>query len=416
MWVENPVRSGLSYRECARMQGMEKAFKYRFYPTTEQESLLRRTMGCVRLVYNKALAARTEAWYERQERVDYVETSSMLTCWKQQEELDFLNEVSSVPLQQGLRHLQKAFTNFWAQRAQYPNFKKKRNGGSAEFTKSAFRWKQGQVFLAKCTEPLRIRWSRNIPEGSHPLMITVKLDARGRWFVSLLVDDLTVKPLPKTDKSIGLDVGRTSLMATSDGNKIANPKHFKRLRQKLKRVQKVLSRKQKGSNNRHKAQQQVAKVHAQITDARQDFLQKLTTQLVRDNQTIVVEDLALETRVKNDKLALPIGDASWCELIRQLAYKCEWYGRELIKIDRGFPSSKRCGNCGHLVEKMPLNVREWKCPKCGMNHDRDLNAAQNILAAGLAVSVCGANVRPDREVSKGQLRETCKGKKQKPRS
>jgi putative transposase len=392
---------------------MQKAYRYRFYPTTEQESLLRQTMGCARLVYNKALAARTEAWYERQERIDFVKTSSMLTGWKKQEDLDFLNEVSSVPLQQGLRNLQKAFTNFWAGRAKYPNFKKKHSGGSAEFTKAAFRWKDGQVFLAKCTEALPIRWSRDLPEGCEPSTITVKLTPSGRWFVSLLVNDHTVKPLPKTDKAIGLDVGITSLIATSNSDKIANPKHFKQLRLKLKRIQKALSRKQKGSNNRHKARLQVARSHAQITDARKDFLHKLTTQLVRENQTIVVEDLAIKNMVKNHKLALAISDASWGELIRQLAYKCEWYGRELIKIDRWFPSSKRCGNCGHIVDKLPLNIREWECPKCGMNHDRDINAAHNILAAGLAVSVCGANIRPERESSIGQLRKTRKGKKQK---
>ena len=391
---------------------MQKAYRYRFYPTTEQESLLRRTLGCARLVYNKALAARTEAWYERQERIDFVKTSSMLTSWKKQEDLDFLNEVSSVPLQQGLRNLQKAFTNFWAGRAKYPNFKKKHWGCSAEFTKAGFRWKDGQVFLAKCTEALPISWSRDLPAGCEPSTITIKLEASGRWFASLLVDT-NIAQLSKSDKQIGLDVGITSLIATSNGDKIANPKHFKRLRKKLKRVQKALSRKQKGSNNRHKARLKVALVHAQITDARRDFLHKLTTQLVRENQTIVVEDLAIENMVENHKLALAISDASWGELIRQLAYKCEWYGRELIKIDPCFPSSKRCGNCGHIVDKMPLNIREWECPKCKTTHDRDLNASKNILAAGLAVSVCGANIRPDRESSKGQLRETRKGKKQK---
>jgi putative transposase len=390
---------------------MERAFKYRFYPTTEQESLLRRTMGCVRLVYNKALAARTEGWYERSERIDYVRTSSMLTGWKQQEELDFLNEVSCVPLQQGLRHLQKAFTNFFAGRAKYPNFKKKHHGGSAEFTKSAFSWKDGKVFLAKCTEALPVRWSRSIPEGCTPSTITVKLTPSGRWYVSLLVNDHRVKPLPKTDQQIGLDLGVTSLIATSNGDKIANPKHFKRLRKKLKRVQKTLSRKQKGSNNQYKARLQVARVHAQITDARTDFLHKLTTQLVRENQTIVVEDLAIKNLLKNHKLALAISDASWGELIRQLAYKCQWYGRELIKIDRWFPSSKRCGNCGHIVDKLPLNIREWECPKCGVNHDRDINASKNILAAGLAVKVCGATVRPEESKSR-----RAGAMKQKPRS
>jgi putative transposase len=390
---------------------MERAFKYRVYPTPEQETLLRRTLGCVRLVYNKALAHRTEAWYERQERVDYVQSSAQLTLWKKEEDLQFLNEVSCVPLQQGLRNLQKAFGNFWAGRAKYPNFKKKRNGGSAEFTKSAFRWKDGQVFLAKCTEALPIRWSRQLPKGCKPSTITVKLDAAGRWFVSLLVDDATLKPLPVVMQSVGIDLGITSLLALSTGEKVSNPKHFNRLRKKLKRMQKALSRKVKGSNNRHKAKLKVARVHAQISDSRQDFLHKLTTQLVKENQTIAVEDLAVRNMVKNHNLARSISDASWGELVRQLAYKAAWYGRNLVKIDRWFPSSKRCGNCGHIVDKLPLSIREWTCSSCGAVHDRDLNAAHNILAAGLAVSVCGATVRPEQNKS-----VKAGAKKQKPKS
>ncbi|WP_250124232.1 transposase [Chroococcidiopsis sp. CCMEE 29] len=404
---------------------MEQAFRYRVYPTPEQESLLRRTLGCVRLVYNRALAARTEAWYEQQEKIDYIKTSSLLTQWKKQDDLQFLNEVSCVPLQQGLRHLQKAFSNFWTGRTRYPNFKKKRNGGSAEFTRSAFKWRDGQVWLAKCSEALPIRWSRPLPKECEPSTITVKLDARERWYVSLLVDNPQIKFLPSVDKSVGLDLGVTSLLTTSNGVKIANPKHFKGLHKKLRRVQKALSRKQKGSNNRSKARLVVARVQGKIADTRKDFLHKLTTQLVRENQTIVVEDLAVKNMVKNPKLAQSISDASWGELVRFLDYKCRWYGRELVKIDRWFPSSKRCGNCGHIVDKLPLNVREWECPKCGTSHDRDINASKNILAAGLAVSVCGANVRPDSHEVKGQLRNTRKasavslsrtGKKQKPKS
>ncbi len=395
----------------------QRAYRYRFYPTPEQEQLLRRTLGCVRLVYNKALHTRTEAWYEHQQRVDYKQTSGMLTEWKKQESLQFLNEVSSVPLQQGLRNLQKAFANFWAGRAKYPNFKKKRSGGSAEFTRAAFRWKDGQLWLAKCSQPLPIRWSRTIPAGSESSTVTVRLEASGRWFVSLLVEDHTVKPLPQVDKAIGIDAGITSLIATSDGEKVVNPKHFKRLRFKLRQAQKSLSRKVKGSNNREKARIEVARIHAAIADSRTDFLHKLTTRLVRENQTIAVEDLAVKNMMKNRKLAQAIADASWSELIRQLEYKCQWYGRTLVKIDRWFPSSKRCGNCGHVVDKLPLDVREWDCPECGTHHDRDINAAHNILAAGLAVIVCGANVRPDGHESKGQLRKTSnRGKKQKPKS
>jgi putative transposase len=388
----------------------QKAFKYRFYPTPEQETLLRRTLGCTRLVYNRALAARTEAWYERQERVGYAQTSSLLTDWKKQEELDFLNEVSCVPLQQGLRHLQTAFSNFFAGRAQYPNFKKKRNGGSAEFTKSAFKWRDGQLFLAKSLEPLNIRWSRAIPAGAEPSTVTVKLSPSGRWTVSLLVD-IAIEPLPESPNVVGIDLGITSLIALSTGEKVANPKGFKAKRAKLRKAQKALSRKQKGSNNRYKARFKVAKVHAEISDARQDFLHKLTTRLVRENQTIAVEDLAVKNMVKNRKLALSISDASWGELVRQLEYKCDWYGRNFVKIDRWFPSSKRCTECGHIVEKLPLNIREWDCPKCGTHHDRDINAAKNILAAGLAVKVCGANVRPDRHKSDGSCYEAERSRK-----
>ena len=375
-----------------------KAFKYRFYPTPEQETLLRRTMGCARLVYNKALSVRTDAWYKDKKRIGYNESSTMLTQWKKEEDLCFLNEVSCVPLQQGLRHLQTAFTNFFAGLTKYPNFKKKSSGGSAEFTKSAFKWKDGQVFLAKSPVALPIRWSRSIPEGCEPSTITVKLSPSGRWTVSMVVE-VDIQPLPKSPNQIGVDLGITSLIALSTGEKVANPKAFKAKRAKLRKAQKALSRKTKGSNNRYKARLKVAKVHGSINDARQDFLHKLTTRLVRENQTIAVEDLAVKNMVKNRKLALSISDASWGELVRQLEYKCDWYGRTLIEIDRWFPSSKRCGHCGHVVEKLPLNIREWSCPKCGTNHDRDVNAANNILAAGLAVSVCGATVRPEQSKS-----------------
>jgi len=379
---------------------VQRAFKYRFYPTPQQENLLRRTLGCVRLVYNRALAARTEAWYQRQERVGYAQSSSMLTGWKKEEELDFLNEVSCVPLQQGLRHLQTAFSNFWDGRAAYPNFKKKRNGGSAEFTKSAFKWKNGQLFLAKCTEALPIRWSRQLPQGVEPSTATVRLEPSGRWTVSLLVDDLTIQPLPPTDKAIGIDAGLTSLVTTSDGEKVANPKHFAKLYQKLRKAQKRLSRKQKGSQNRNKARRKVARVHAEIRDARQDFLHKLTTRLVRENQTIVAESLAVKNMVKNRKLSQAISDAGWSELTRQLDYKARWYGRAFVQLERWFPGSKTCSKCGHKVDSLPLKIREWDCPKCKAHHDRDVNAALNHLAAGLAVLVCGATVRPEKSKSR----------------
>ncbi|NEO63284.1 MAG: IS200/IS605 family element transposase accessory protein TnpB [Moorea sp. SIO4G2] len=389
----------------------EKAYRYRFYPTPEQETLLRRTIGCVRLVYNKALDARTKGWYERQERITYKETSSMLTGWKKEEDLFFLNEVSCVPLQQGLRHLQTAFTNFFAGRAKYPNFKKKRNGGTAEFTKSAFKWRNSQIYLAKCQEPLPIRWSRQLPANCNPSTVTVSLDPSNRWHISIRFNDHRDLSLPPTSHQIGFDLGITSLITTSNGDQITNPKHFKKLKKKLAKYQKALSRKKKGSNNRCKARLKVARIHAKIKDSRRDFTHKLTTKLVKENQLIAFEDLAVKNLVKNHKLAQVISDANWAEIIRQVKYKSEWYDRKAVLIDRWFPSSKLCSVCLNRVESLPLNIREWDCPSCNAHHDRDINASINILAAGLAVSVCGATVRPEESKSRkaGAL-------KQKPKS
>ncbi|MGX4695290.1 RNA-guided endonuclease InsQ/TnpB family protein [Streptomyces sp. JNUCC 63] len=380
-------------------QQVKRAFKYRFYPTDEQAAELSRTFGCVRLVYNQALQERTRAWYGEQRRISYVQSSAALTRWKKTEELAFLAEVSSVPLQQALRHLQAAFANFFAKRAQYPRFKsRKKSRASAEYTRSAFTWRDGKLTLAKMAEPLDIRWSRPLPEGAQPTTVTVSRDSAGRWFVSMLCED-TVAPAPATDGAVGLDAGITSLVTLSTGEKIANPKHERRDRARLAKAQRELSRKAKGSANRAKARRKVARVHARIADRRRDFLHQLTTRLVRENQTVVIEDLTVRNLLKNGRLARAISDAAWTDLRIMLEYKCAWYGRELVVIDRWFPSSKLCGNCGTVREKLPLNVREWTC-ECGTVHDRDVNAARNILAAGLAASACGDGVRPQRESSR----------------
>ncbi|KOU61968.1 transposase [Streptomyces sp. MMG1533] len=380
-------------------QQVKRAFKYRFYPTGEQAAELSRTFGCVRLVYNKALEERTRAWYGEQRRVSYVQSSAALTQWKKTGELAFLTEVSSVPLQQALRHLQTAFGNFFAKRAKYPRYKsRKKSRASAEYTRSAFTWRDGHLTLAKMAKPLDIRWSRPLPEGAAPTTVTVSRDAAGRWFVSLLCED-SIAPAPATTAAIGIDAGVTSLVTLSTGEKVANPKHERRDRARLARAQRELSRKAKGSANREKARRRVAKVHARIADRRRDFLHKLSTRLVRENQTVVIEDLTVRNLLKNGTLARAISDASWTQLRSMLEYKCAWYGRELVVIDRFFPSSKLCGNCGTVRGKLPLNVREWTCA-CGTVHDRDVNAARNILAAGLAASACGDGVRPQRESSR----------------
>ncbi|MER7203991.1 transposase [Streptomyces sp. CB01635] len=382
---------------------VKRAFKYRFYPSDAQAAELSRTFGCVRKVYNMALAARTEAW-ARQERINYNQTSALLTEWKKTEELAYLSETSSVPLQQTLRHLQTAFAHFFAKRARYPRFKsKKKSRKSAEYTTSGFRYRDGELTLAKMTEPLSIVWSRPLPKGASPSTVTVSQDGAGRWFVSMLCEDPTVKPIPATDTAIGIDVGLTHLLTLSSGEKIANPRHERRDRTRLARAQRELSRKAKGDgSNRAKARRRVAKVHAQIADRRRDLLHKLTTRLVRENQTLVIEDLTVRNMVKNHTLARAISDASWAEFRSMLEYKAAWYGREVVAVDRFFPSSKLCSACGALAERMPLNVREWTCENCGTTHDRDENAANNLLAAGLAASACGAGVRPQRKTPGGQ--------------
>jgi putative transposase len=381
---------------------VKRAFKYRFCPTDAQAAELSRTFGCVRKVYNLALAARTGAW-TRQERVNYNQTSAMLTAWKKTEELAYLNDVSSVPLQQALRHLQTAFTNFFAKRAKYPRFKsRKKSRKSAEYTTSAFRFRDGKLTLAKMAEPLDIVWSRPLPEGASPSTVTVSQDAAGRWYVSLLCEDPSVQPLPATDTAVGIDVGLDHLLTLSTGEKVSNPRHERRDRVRLAKVQRQLARKAKGDGaNRAKARRKAAKVYARITDRRRDHLHKLTTRLVRENQTIVIEDLAVRNMVKNGSLARAISDAAWSEFRSMLEYKAHWYGREVIAIDRWFPSSKLCSACGTLQGKMPLHVRTFTCD-CGTTHDRDVNAAKNILAVGLTASVCGAGVRPQRSTPGGQ--------------
>ncbi|WP_142147012.1 RNA-guided endonuclease TnpB family protein [Streptomyces sp. SLBN-31] len=381
---------------------VKRAFKYRFYPTDAQAAELSRTFGCVRKVYNLALAARTQAW-ARQERVSYHQTSAMLTAWKKSEELAYLNEVSSVPLQQALRHLQTAFTNFFGRRARHPRFKsRKKSRKSAEYTTSAFRFRAGRLTLAKMAEPLEIVWSRPLPEGASPSTVTVSKDAAGRWYVSLLCEDPSVRPLPPTHAAVGVDVGLDHLLTLSTGEKVSNPRHEHRDGARLATAQRQLARKAKGEGaNRAKARRKVAKVYARITDRRRDHLHKITTRLVRENQTIVIEDLAVQNMMKNASLARAISDAAWSDFRSMLEYKAQWYGRAVIAIDQWFPSSKLCSACGSLQDTMPLNVRAWTCA-CGTTHDRDVNAAKNILAVGLTASVCGADVRPQRSTPGGQ--------------
>ncbi|GAA4199726.1 RNA-guided endonuclease TnpB family protein [Streptosporangium oxazolinicum] len=380
---------------CDVTQTVKRAFKFRFYPTDEQAVELARTFGCVRLVYNKALEERSRAHALEGRGLSYAQSSAALTEWKKTTELAFLNEVSSVPLQQALRHLQTAFTNFFTRRAGYPAFKsRKKSRLSAEYTRSAFRWREGRLTLAKMGEPLAITWSRPLLEEADPSTVTVSKDAAGRWFVSILCED-AIRPLAPATAVVGVDVGITASATLSTGEKIANPRYERADRRKLARALRNLTRKEKGSANREKAKRVVARIHARIADRRRDHLHKVTTRLVRENQVIALEDLTVRNLVTNRKLARAVSDASWRLLRSMLEYKAAWYGREVLVVDRWFPSSKLCPACGTIAPPIPLSVRDWVCA-CGATHDRDINAARNILAAGLAErqNACGAGVRP----------------------
>lgn len=372
---------------------VKRAYRFRFVPTPEQELILARTFGCARFAYNHMLRIRTDAWFKEHKHIGYHDTSSLLTELKKQPETIWLNEVSSVPVQQSLRHLQTAFGNFFAKRAKYPKFKSKHDKQAAEYTSSAFKWDGKTLKLAKMNEPLNIRWSRTIPRTAKVTTATVSKDAAGRYFVSILCDD-AVDPKAEAAGKVGIDLGLTSFAILSTGEKIAAPNAFRKNEARLATLQRRLAKKQKGSANRFKAKLKVARLHAKTADTRRDFLHKLSTRLVNENQVIAIESLAVSNMQKNRCLAKSISDASWSEFVRQLEYKSLWYGRTLVGIDRWYPSTKRCAECGHTVPKMPLKVREWVCPECGTIHDRDINAARNVLAAGLAASVCGESVNP----------------------
>jgi putative transposase len=374
---------------------VKRAYRYRCYPTADQVNLLNRTFGSVRYVYNRALAERSRAWTQEQRRVTFADTCRMLTVWKNEPDTGWLYEVSNVALQQGLQHLQQGFVNFWSKRARYPRFKSKhKSRASATFTRMAFSYRNGQLKLAKMAAPLDIVWSRPLPEGAEPSTVTVSRDTASRWHISILVED-AVEDGPATVESVGIDAGITSLVTLSTGEKVTNPRHEKRDRKRLALMQRRLSRKQNGSANRAKARRKVARVYARIVDRRQDYLHKLSTRIIRENQTVIIEDLDIRTMLSTPWLARAISDASWYELRRQLEYKADWYGRTVVAIDRFYPSTETCSACGLVREKLPLNVREWTC-QCGAHHDRDVNAAKVILAAGLAVAACGDGVRPSR--------------------
>ena len=361
---------------------MRKGVKFRAYPNKEQQDLINRTLGCCRFVYNKGLAMRKEA-FKNGQSIGYKQTSSMLTLLKQEEEYSFLKEVDSVALQQSLRDLDRSFSNFFKKLARYPKFKSKHNNHQSYRTinqGSNIRIAGRCIKLPKVGY-LKIKQSMEVGTIHN---VTVERTPTGKYYVVLNVE-FEPKVFENSGGVIGIDVGIKDFYSDSNGNTVSNPKYLEKSMHKLIREQRRLSRKQKGSNNRNKQRIKVALVHEKVVNQRNDFLQKTSTMLVRENQTICIEDLKVKNMMRNHKLAQHIGSVSWSKFFEMLKYKALWYGSEIKKVPTMYPSSQTCSCCGYknpLVKN--LAVRVWGCPDCHTIHDRDINASINILNKGLA--------------------------------
>ena len=380
---------------------MRTAYKCRAYPDQAQASVLNRTFGCVRVVWNRTLAWRHQRYHAEKTGTTFTQANAHLTAMKATEELAWLNEVSSVPLQQAIRHQQVAYAAFFAKRARYPRFKSRQGRQSAEYTRSGFRYRNGRLHLAKMDTPLAFTWSWPgiDPAAIDPTTVTVSRDPCGRWYVAFAVDVPSPEQFPATGRVVGVDLGVTDFAVTSDGQRIPNPRHLARRARNLARYQRRMARCQRGSANRAKARAKVARAHRKVRAARTDFLHKASTGLVRGYDVIVLEDLAVTNMIRNRTLAKAISDCGWGTFRAMTEYKAARYGRCVTVADRWYPSSKRCSACGYVLASLSLKTRTWQCPSCGTRHDRDHNAAKNILAAGLAVAgdtlghACGADVR-----------------------
>ncbi|WPF89102.1 RNA-guided endonuclease TnpB family protein [Cyanobacterium aponinum AL20118] len=366
---------------------MKQRYNYRVYPTSQQEQLLAQLFGCCRVVYNDGVALCQQIYKEGGKKPSNSELQKLLiTQAKKTEKREWLSKVSAIPLQQSLNDFNIAYQNFFnscqgkrkGKKVKPPKFKSRKSNQSARFTRGGFKVGQHKIKLAKIGK-VKIIWSRKLPNP--PSSATVIKDSASRYFISFVVETIPEK-LPDNGQSVGIDLGIETFATLSNGQKIKSSKPLKKYQRKLRRCQRNLSRKKKGSKRDEKARKRVAKVHSKIKDTRTDFLHKLSTDIIRENQTIVLEDLNVSAMVKNRKLSKAISDLGWGTFRTLLEAKSVMYGREFIVIDRWIPTSQVCSNCGFNGGKKELNIREWTCINCGVVHDRDINASKNILVAG----------------------------------
>ena len=366
---------------------MKARFKYRIYPTLEQKHRLAKLFGCVRVVWNDSLACCQEKYALREKKPSNSELQKwFITQAKKTEYREWLSEISAIPLQQSLNDLNQAYQNFFkstegkrkGRPIKPPKFKSRKSKQTARFTRGGFKVGHDKVYLAKIGQ-LKIVWSRELP--SKPSSVTVIKDSANRYFLSFVVETLP-ETLPQTDNSVGIDLGIKTFATLSDGTKVDAPKPLKKRIQKYRKLSKLLSNKTRGSKRYEKARLRVAKFHAKLKDTRTDFLHKLSTEIIRENQTVVLEDLNVSGMMKNRKLSRAISDLGWRQFRTFLEGKAEKYGRDFRVISRWEPTSQICSNCGFKGGKLDLSVREWECLNCGAKHDRDENAAINILVAG----------------------------------